>query len=105
MEPLASLAALSSAVLIVLVIAVLLVGLWLPAARSDSPPLERALRLQGDRVAARALMRRDFPAALRRCDTCSEAVQCRAWLLTGARDGYRYFCPNAAFIERMKRVV
>jgi len=31
MEPLASIAALSSAVVIVLVIAVLLVGLWLPA--------------------------------------------------------------------------
>ena len=42
MEPLASLAALSSAVLIVLVIAVLLVGLWLPAARSDAPPLKQA---------------------------------------------------------------
>ena len=105
MEPLASIAALSSAVLIVLVIAVLLVGLWLPAARSAASPLEQALRRQGDRVAARAFLRHDFSAALLRCDTCSQAVQCRAWIQTGARDGYRHFCPNAAFIDRVKRIV
>jgi hypothetical protein len=105
MEPLASVAALSSAVLIVLVIAVLLLGLWLPPAPSDSHPLEQALRLQGDPVAARAFMRRDFRAALQRCDTCSQGAECRAWLVTAARDGYRHFCPNAAFIDRMKRVV
>jgi len=104
MEPLTSIAVLSSALLIVLVIAVVLLGFWLPAARADSLPLEQALRLQGDRIAARAFMRRDFPAALQRCDTCSQAVQCRAWILTGARDDYN-FCPNAAFIDRVKRIV
>ena len=105
MEPLSSIAALSSILLIVLVIAVVLLGFWLPAARIDSTPLEQALHRQGDRIAARAFMRREFPSALLRCDTCSQAVQCRAWILTGARDGYRHFCPNAAFIDRMKRVV
>lgn len=104
MEPLASIAALSSAALIVLVIAVLLLGLWLPAARSDTPLLDQALRRQGDSVAARALMRREYASALLRCDGCGEAPQCRAWLQSGARDGYRHFCPNAQFIDRMKRV-
>jgi hypothetical protein len=105
MEPLASIAALSSALLVVLVIAVLLLGLWLPPSSDDAAPLDRLLRRQGDRVAARALMRRDYAAALLRCDTCGEAMQCRAWMQSGARDGYQHFCPNAAFVERMKRVV
>src|SRR4051812_26553885 len=105
MEPLASIAALSSALLIILVIAVLLLGLWLPAMRDDAVLLDQVLRRQDDRIAARALMRRDYAAALQRCDTCSQAVQCRAWIATKARDGYQYFCPNAAFVDRMKRVL
>jgi len=105
MEPLLSVAAISSALFIVLVIAVLLLGLWLPASSLSTIPLEQLLRRQGDRIAARALMRRDYAAALHRCNTCSQAAQCRAWILTDARDGYQHFCPNAAFVDHMKRVV
>jgi hypothetical protein len=102
MEPIA---ALSSFVVIGLVIIVLLVHLWLPAMRDDAAPLEQVLRRQGDGVAARALPRRDYAAALQRCASCPEAQQCRAWIRTGDREAYRYFCPSTAFIDRMKRVV
>jgi hypothetical protein len=105
MEPLASIAVLSSALVIVVVIAVLLLGLWLPASRDDSVLLDQVLRRQGDSVAARAFMRRDYAAALQRCSTCSQAAQCRAWTRTRARDGYQYFCPNRGFIDRVKRLV
>lgn len=105
MEPLASVAALSSAVVIVLVIAVLLLGLCLPAARDDAAPLEQVLRLQGDGIAARALLRRDYASALQRCETCAQAQQCRAWRRTSDQEAYRYFCPNAAFIDQVKRIV
>jgi len=39
---------------------------------------------------------------VQRCLACTEAAQCQAWLWSGARDGYQPFCPNAAFIERMR---
>lgn len=45
---------------------------------------------------------REFGLAVRRCTRCSGRERCRAWLSSGARDGYQAFCPNAAFIQSLK---
>lgn len=39
----------------------------------------------------------------RRCLFCSESRRCERWLASGAREGYRAFCPNADVFDRMKR--
>lgn len=46
----------------------------------------------------------DLALGLRRCNACGENARCRQWLDSGAREGYQSFCPNAAFVERMKVV-
>src|SRR5690349_8331829 len=103
MELLALLAAISGTALGVLIVAFVVLALW----RQDGKLLllERALRRQGDDVAHRALSSgsHDCVMAVQRCLACSEAAQCRAWLSSGARDGYQSFCPNAGYIERMKQ--
>jgi hypothetical protein len=76
-----------------------------PPASAAPLLLEQALRRQGDRVAHRAIASgsHDFAVAVKSCLACNQAAQCRAWLSSGARDGYQHFCPNAGYIERMKR--
>jgi hypothetical protein len=44
----------------------------------------------------------ELSRALDRCVECRAAARCRAWLDSGAREGYESFCPNAAFVERMR---
>lgn len=68
--------------------------------------IERMLRRQGDAVAQQALASgsHEFAVAVRRCAECGEAAQCRAWLASGARDGYQWFCPNAGYVQRMQRL-
>jgi len=83
----------------------MLLGLWSRGAVETPLLLERMLRRHGDDVAHRALASgsRDFALAVQQCLRCSEARQCRAWLSSGARQGYEGFCPNAGYVERMKR--
>ena len=103
MELLALVAAMSGTTLALLIAALGLLALW----QQEAKPLllEQALRRHGDRVAYRAFASgsHEFAVAVQRCLACSEAAQCRAWLASGARDGYQSFCPNAAYIERMKQ--
>lgn len=103
MQLMALVAAMSGTTLAILIVAIALLALW---ARDSKPLLlEQALRRQGDRVAYRALSSggHEFAVAVQRCLACSEAAQCRAWLGSGVQDGYQSFCPNAAYIERMKQ--
>jgi len=81
--------------------------LWRQGAGDERPVLiDRLLRRQGERVASRAIAvgGRAFAVAVKQCVECQEAAQCRAWLSSGAIDGYESFCPNAGFIERVKRL-
>ena len=93
--------------LITVVIVALTVHLLVRQGYGDSRPvlLERVLRRQADAVAHQALASggREFAVAVRRCVDCGEAAQCRAWLASGARDGYQSFCPNAEYIESWTR--
>ena len=105
MEFLALLAALSASVLAVLIVAIIILTLWSHQDGGKPLLLECVLRRQGDDLAYRALASgdRDFAVAVQRCLVCSEAAQCRAWLSSGAHDGFQSFCPNAAYIARMKQ--
>jgi hypothetical protein len=105
MDFLASVAAISGAALAILIIVIVALTLWRQDVGDRPLLLDQALRRQGDDVANRAIASgsHDFAVAVQRCLACTEAAQCRAWLWSGARDGYQRFCPNAGFIQRMKR--
>ena len=94
--------------LVAVLIVALAVHLLVRQGYGDERPvlLERMLRRQGDAVAQRALASgsHEFAVAVRRCVDCNEAAQCRAWLASGAREGYHSFCPNAGYVERMRRL-
>ena len=105
MELLTTIAIFSSGLLGLLVVALFIFAIFGPPDNAKPLLLERALRRQGDDVARRAIGSgsRDFAVAVQHCLACNEAAQCRAWLSSGAHYGYQHFCPNAGFIERMKR--
>ncbi|HEY3074173.1 MAG TPA: DUF6455 family protein [Burkholderiales bacterium] len=105
MDLLASVAAVSSGLLVLFVAVLVMLAVFRQEGSSKPLLLDQALRRQGDDVAYRAISSgsHDFAVAVQRCLACNEAAQCRAWLSSGARDGYQHFCPNAGFIERMKR--
>ncbi|HWD22286.1 MAG TPA: DUF6455 family protein [Burkholderiales bacterium] len=42
----------------------------------------------------------DAAVAARRCAGCAGKTACDAWLVSGRRDGFETFCPNADFIGR-----
>lgn len=105
MELLGSIAVMAAGVLAVFIGFCIVATLWSEGFGDSSPVLlEEMLRRQGDDVARLALASgdRNFAHAVRQCTRCSEAAQCRAWLHSGARDGYQTFCPNAGFVHRMK---
>jgi len=107
MDFLASVALSSVVVIVVLILAVVLFSLWQQGWGDDRPVLiDRMLRRQGERVAYRAVAvgGRDFALAVHQCVACQKAAECRSWLLSGATEGYESFCPNAGFIQRLKRI-
>ena len=97
------LAAYGTATLIVIILAA---GILAARGYGGSALVEQVLRRQGDAVAARSLAagRRDLAVAVQRCVSCNQAAQCRAWLASGAREGYETFCPNARYVRRMKEL-
>lgn len=68
--------------------------------------LDRVLRRQSEDAARLAIASgsSDFMQALHRCIDCREAAKCRAWLASGVREGFQSFCPNAEYVERMRRL-
>jgi len=91
-------------VLLLIVIGTVVAALWLRGTEGGSLLLEQVLRRQSDDVAGRALASgsRDFALAVQRCLACTQAAECRAWLGSGARQGYESFCPNTGYIARLK---
>lgn len=105
MELLSSIAIMSGSLLALFIGACVVVLLWQQGFGDASPVLlERMLRRQGDNVARLALASgdRSFAVAVSQCTRCQQAAQCRAWLASGARDGYDTFCPNARYVQHMK---
>jgi len=105
MELAALIAALGGGLLVLLIATCIVLTLWSQGFGDASPVLlGEMLRRQGDEVARLALASgdRSFAVALRQCTRCNEAAQCRAWLYSGAREGYQTFCPNAGYVHRVK---
>lgn len=105
MELLGTIAVMGAVLLALIIGACIVLTLWNEGFGDTSPVLlENMLRRQGDEVARRALVAgdRNFATAMGQCTRCTEAAQCRAWLQSGASDGYQSFCPNAGFVQRMK---
>ena len=100
--------ALSSVIVIVALIGVGFLFILFQQGSGDGRPvlIDRLLRRQGERVAYRAIAAggRDFTRAVEQCMACQRAAECRAWLLSGASEGYESFCPNTGFIQRVKRI-
>ena len=104
MELLGSIAVMAATLLAIFIGFCILASLWSEGFGDSSPVLlEQMLRRQGDEVARCALASGDrhFARAIRRCSQCAKAAQCRAWLHSGAREGYQTFCPNAGLVQRM----
>jgi hypothetical protein len=44
---------------------------------------------------------RDFMLAVRDCARCKSFDRCRAWLDSGATEGFEAFCPSAGYVQRI----
>lgn len=98
-------AILGASILAVFIVAVAVMT-GLQAVADNSPTLlARVLGTQGIDLlqATEGTEGREFALAVRRCTRCAGRDRCRGWLASGARDGYRAFCANTAFIESLKR--
>ena len=107
MDFLASVAISSAIVIVLMASMIILYVLWGQGTGDERPVLlDRLLRRQGERVAYRAIAAggRDLAVAVKQCVECQEAAQCRAWLASGATEGYESFCPNRGYIQRVKRL-
>ena len=94
----------AGALVLVLFVYIAVASLW-ELRREPAPAVLGAMLARqgigwGRLTAAGAL--RDFSLGVRRCDGCNAKAECREWLASRRREGYETFCPNAAFIERMK---
>jgi hypothetical protein len=107
MDPMMGTLAIYAPIAIVVILVLYLTGMMWRRALGDDRPLLLGLMLtrQGASIpdAATHGVGRDFALAVRRCISCGEADSCRKWLETGKQDGYAEFCPNAEFIERLKK--
>ena len=106
MDLLTVLAAYGGGVLALFILGAAFLALWRLDDGRPSLLLERMLRRQSDAAATHALGSgsRQFAVAVRRCLSCHQAAQCHAWLASGAKQGYETFCPNAGYVERMKKL-
>jgi hypothetical protein len=74
--------------------------------------VERQSRLFGEMIervdldsatAVREEMGAGFASAAQRCLTCRNSLACEEWLQTSAVGRAPAFCPNAAFLNRLRR--
>jgi hypothetical protein len=107
MDPLmGTLAIYAPIAIVVILVLYLTLMMWRRALGDDRPLLlGQMLRRLGASLpdAATRGGGHDYAFAVRRCVNCGEADTCRKWLETGKRDGHAEFCPNAVFIERLKK--
>jgi hypothetical protein len=103
MDPLLETLAVLAPIVIVSVIAIYASLLAWEAADDGPVLLGEMLGRQGDDTLrlATASGAYDFARAVRSCATCHATAQCRAWLDSGAREGYEAFCPNAGYVGRI----
>jgi hypothetical protein len=99
-----SIAYFGAAALGVGIVAVAVAGLW--RAMTDERPLLLAQLLDRESVdmgpRLTGVGARQFALAARRCMRCAARERCEEWLSQGRRSGYQAFCPNTAYIARLK---
>ncbi|WP_425523168.1 DUF6455 family protein [Microvirga splendida] len=61
-----------------------------------------SIRASRRRFAVREQFEGGFPTACRRCLACPIATDCQRWLEGGGADAAPSFCPNAAFLNRVR---
>jgi hypothetical protein len=99
-----SLALLGATALGLAIFAIAIAALW--RAMSDERPLLLSGLLSfegiemGEHVSGAGA--HQFALAARKCMQCGARGQCEAWLAGRSADGYESFCPNAAYIARLK---
>lgn len=103
----ASLAIYAPVAIMVILALYVTVTLW-QRALSDERPLLLGRMLAhegGPRLANAAAEGAELPFAIavRRCVYCPSQEKCSAWLDSGKKSGYAEFCPDADFIEHLKR--
>lgn len=83
-----------------------LVAGWRRAMRVQRPLLLGAMLMrQGPNLSQlSSLHGRELGRAVRRCMLCGSAERCSSWLQQGGREGFDAFCPNAGYIEELKRI-
>ena len=87
-------------------LACLFIAGWRRILKADRPlPLgEMMLRHGAHLPQVGNLAGRELGRAVRRCLSCGSAERCRTWLAEDRNQGYEAFCPNAGFIEELKRI-
>jgi hypothetical protein len=80
-------------------------ALWRAIADERPLLLSELLALEGVDMGARVrgVGAREFALAARTCMRCTARERCTDWLSGQGTAGYQSFCPNAGYIERMKR--
>ena len=101
-----SLAVYAPTAIVVILLLYITLTRWQHALGDERPLfLGQMLRRQGASIPAGVTqgVAYDYAIAVRRCVNCGAADTCGKWLETGKQDGYAEFCPNAEFIERLKK--
>lgn len=102
-----SLAIYAPVAIVVILALYVTVMMWQRVLREDHPLLlGRMLAHEGGpRLANAAAEGAELPFAIavRRCMCCPSHRQCSEWLDSGKKTGYAEFCPNADFIQHLKR--
>jgi len=103
----ASLAIYAPVAIVVILGLYVVVTLWQRALSDDHPLLlGRMLAHEGGPRLANAAAEGaelSFAIAVRRCMYCPSQKQCNEWLDSGEKGGHARFCPNAEFIQHLKR--
>jgi hypothetical protein len=85
------------------IVSTALIGLWHEPLPSGLGAMLARQGIDWGAVAASASIN-EVAHAADRCAACRARAQCGEWLVSGRRDGYAAFCPNAAFVERVTRI-
>lgn len=99
-----SIALLGASALAIGVVALVAFGLW--RAMGDARPLflSELIAFEGIDLdeQVRGAGAHQFALAARKCLQCAERARCESWLARKLPGGYESFCPNAAYIARLK---
>ena len=92
--------------MIVLILLYISISMFERAIREERPLLLSQMLLRQGAQVVHPMTRMagaSFAQAVRRCVNCVQHDSCNAWLDEGKKAGYENFCPNAPYIETLKK--